>query len=183
MKMKSESEVAQSCPSLRDPMDCSLPGSSTHGIFQARVLEWGAIAFSNSGRWQASIWGRYPTVYLRDLYSMHSLNTDLWFLLLDFRALSISLWCPELMPFFLKILLPSPSENILRIAFKIVLVEKYDLLSSSKRITQQPWIVTDQTKPVIFYTFMRILSLDIADEKQWNFPLLAGELILFRNGS
>ena len=46
MKVKSESEVAQSCPILSDPMDCSLPGSSTHGIFQARVLEWGAIAFS-----------------------------------------------------------------------------------------------------------------------------------------
>ena len=43
--MKSESEVAQSCPTLHDPMDCSLPGSSVHGIFQARVLEWGAIAF------------------------------------------------------------------------------------------------------------------------------------------
>ena len=40
-----ESEVAQSCPTLRDPMDCSLPGFSAHGIFQARVLEWGAIAF------------------------------------------------------------------------------------------------------------------------------------------
>ena len=48
MKVKSESEVAQSCPTLRDPMDCSLPGSSIHGIFQARVLEWGAIAFSRS---------------------------------------------------------------------------------------------------------------------------------------
>ena len=46
MKVKSESEVAQSCPTLRDPMDCSLPGSSVHGLFQARVLEWGAIAFS-----------------------------------------------------------------------------------------------------------------------------------------
>ena len=46
MKVKSECEVAQSCPTLRDPMDCSLPGSSIHGIFQARVLEWGAIAFS-----------------------------------------------------------------------------------------------------------------------------------------
>ena len=45
MKVKSESKVAQSCPTLRDPMDCSPPGSSTHGIFQARVLEWGAIAF------------------------------------------------------------------------------------------------------------------------------------------
>ena len=46
MKVKSESEVAQSCPILCDLMDCSLPGSSVHGIFQARVLEWGAIAFS-----------------------------------------------------------------------------------------------------------------------------------------
>ena len=46
MKVKSESEVAQSCPTLHDPMDCSPPGSSIHGIFQARVLEWGAIAFS-----------------------------------------------------------------------------------------------------------------------------------------
>ena len=46
-KVKSESEVAQSCPTLSDPMDCSLPGSAVHGIFQARVLEWVAIAFSN----------------------------------------------------------------------------------------------------------------------------------------
>ena len=47
-KVKSESEVAQSCLILRDPMDCSLPGSSIQGIFQARVLEWGAIAFSEN---------------------------------------------------------------------------------------------------------------------------------------
>ena len=46
MKVKSESKVAQLCPTLSDPMDCSPPGSSIHGIFQARVLEWGAIAFS-----------------------------------------------------------------------------------------------------------------------------------------
>ena len=46
MKVKGESEVAQSCPTLSDHMDCSLPGSSAHGIFQARVLEWGAISFS-----------------------------------------------------------------------------------------------------------------------------------------
>ena len=46
MKVKSKSEFAQSCPTLSDPMDCSLPGSSIHGISQARVLEWGAIAFS-----------------------------------------------------------------------------------------------------------------------------------------
>ena len=46
MKAKSENEFAQSCPTLSDPMDCSLPDSSAHGIFQARVLEWVAIAFS-----------------------------------------------------------------------------------------------------------------------------------------
>ena len=46
MKVKSESEVTQLCATLSDPMDCSLPGSSVHGILQARVLEWGAIAFS-----------------------------------------------------------------------------------------------------------------------------------------
>ena len=47
MKVKSESEVAQLCLTPSDPMNCSLPGSSVHGIFQARVLEWGAIAFSD----------------------------------------------------------------------------------------------------------------------------------------
>ena len=46
MKVKSESEVAQQCATLRDPMDCSLPGSSAYGVFQARVLEWVAISFS-----------------------------------------------------------------------------------------------------------------------------------------
>ena len=48
MKVKSESEAAQSCLTLSDPLDCSPPGPSVHGIFQARVLEWGAIAFSNT---------------------------------------------------------------------------------------------------------------------------------------
>ena len=57
MKVKSESEVAQSCPTLSNPMDCSLPGSSVHGVFQARVLEWGAIAFSGvqSLGWENSL--------------------------------------------------------------------------------------------------------------------------------
>ena len=50
MEVKSESEIAQSCPTPNNPMDYSLPGSSIHGIFQARVLEWGAIAFSNKLR-------------------------------------------------------------------------------------------------------------------------------------
>ena len=58
MKVKGESEVAQSCLTLSDPMDCSLPGSSVHGIFQARVLEWGAIAFSEE----------YTELYKKDLH-------------------------------------------------------------------------------------------------------------------
>ena len=53
MRVKSESEVAQSCPTLSDPMDCSPPGSSVHGIFKARILEWGAIAFSNQASYMA----------------------------------------------------------------------------------------------------------------------------------
>ena len=55
MKVKSESEAAQSCPTPSDPMDCSLPGSSIHGIFQARTLEWVAIAFSNAWKWKAKV--------------------------------------------------------------------------------------------------------------------------------
>ena len=50
MKAKSESELAQSCPTLRDPKDCSLPGSPDHGIFQARVLEWGAMSSLETGK-------------------------------------------------------------------------------------------------------------------------------------
>ena len=65
LKVKSESEVAQSCPTLGDPMDCSLPGSSTHGIFQARVLEWGAIAFS--------VWPNRPYYFQRFHKSTYSI--------------------------------------------------------------------------------------------------------------
>ena len=55
MKVKSESEVAQLCPTLSDPMDCSLSGSSVHGIFQARVLEWVAISFFNAWKWRVKV--------------------------------------------------------------------------------------------------------------------------------
>ena len=86
MKVKSESEVAQSCPTLGHPMDYSLPGSSVHGIFQARVLEWSAIAFPETGYYiciffqilvmhitsnmQMYVGGRnyYPTYYSRGLH-------------------------------------------------------------------------------------------------------------------
>ena len=67
MKVNRESEVAGLCPSLSDPMDCSLPGSSIHGIFQARVLEWGAIAFSGG----ALCWG----IFQRHMYPVsHCFN-------------------------------------------------------------------------------------------------------------
>src|SRR5574341_237418 len=74
MKVKSEGKVTQSCLTLCDPMDCSLPGSSIHGIFQARVLEWGAIAFS--GRYhmtpQVPIYNcsmySCPSVFMRDQF-------------------------------------------------------------------------------------------------------------------
>ena len=60
--MKSESEVTQLCPTLSDPMDCSLLGSSIHGIFQARVLEWGAIAFSI---FQVAQWEKNPPANIK----------------------------------------------------------------------------------------------------------------------
>ena len=56
----SKREATQSCPTLSDPMDCSLPGSSIHGIFQARELEWGAIAFSEALLYQGTIPGYFP---------------------------------------------------------------------------------------------------------------------------
>ena len=68
VKSESESEVVQSCLTLSNPMDCSLPGSSVRGIFQARVLEWGAIAFSEEGRQYPS---KVDRVYLEtDLPNM-----------------------------------------------------------------------------------------------------------------
>ena len=70
MKVKSESEVAQSCPTLSNPMDCSLPGSSIHGIFQARVLEWVATAFSGK-----RVYGGQNLLYLDFL--LHGMSTPL----------------------------------------------------------------------------------------------------------
>ena len=70
--MKSESEVAQSCPTLCDTMDCSLPGSSVHGTLQARVLEWGAITFSEWGAIAFSKWG--AIAFSRNVYSTFIYN-------------------------------------------------------------------------------------------------------------
>ena len=82
MKVKSESEVAQSCPTLNDPMDCSLPGSSVHGIFQARVLEWAAVAFSDEsmGLAQKFIWCfSIPSYQKPKLYGQPYIDHKLFF--------------------------------------------------------------------------------------------------------
>ena len=75
MKVKSESEVAQLCPTLRDPVDCSPPGSSTHGIFQARALEWGAIAFSDRKLKALAF-----QCYFNATIEVHNLETDFVYL-------------------------------------------------------------------------------------------------------
>ena len=90
MKVKSESEVVQSCPTLSDPMDCSLPGYSIHGIFQARVLEWGAIDFSKRhikfmqnffpglisfvGIFRLNVYKMLSNYYKRELFLIYLLN-------------------------------------------------------------------------------------------------------------
>ena len=84
MKVKSESEVAQSCPTLCDPMDCSLPGSSIHGIFQARVLEWGAIAFSICGclqlafSTQSDFWDSSVLIYVVYIMNVVECSMNEW---------------------------------------------------------------------------------------------------------
>ena len=83
-KVKSESEVAESCPTLSDPMDCGPPGSSVHGIFQARVLEWGAIAFSKSAgktyNWTSimahTVWSDIDTQIGTRFLSFHKLKVQ-----------------------------------------------------------------------------------------------------------
>ena len=87
MKIKSESEVAQSCPTPRDRMDCSLPGSSVHGIFQARVLEWGAIAFSS--------WSLLKLISIKSVMPPNHLNLCHLFLLLPSLFPSIGVFSNE----------------------------------------------------------------------------------------
>ena len=94
LKVKSESEVAQSCPTLSDPMDCSLPGSSIHGISQARVLEWGAVAFSRFS-WLAAY---------------KSLNSSFFLILLFLYKFTVLVKKPEvlttLFEFLITVLIP-----------------------------------------------------------------------------
>ena len=76
MKVKSESEVTQSCPTLSNPMDCSLPDSSIHEIFQARVLEWGAIAFSGSLALTSSIFSYFTYTFLKKQISFQKYSEN-----------------------------------------------------------------------------------------------------------
>ena len=89
MKVKSESGVAQSCQILSDPMDCSLPGSSVHGSFQARVLEWGAIAFSkevSTDLFSSSLIFSLAMLSLQMSHWRHVLFLLIWLSILDFPA-------------------------------------------------------------------------------------------------
>ena len=95
IKVESESEVAQSCLTRRDPMDCSLPGSSAHGIFQARVLEWGAIAFSKV----------FPYYHFTHIYSYSYLflSPHLFYLQWTYQSppgilVHICMWCVLFLP-------------------------------------------------------------------------------------
>ena len=95
MKVKSESEVAQSCPTLSGPMNCSPPGSCVHGIFQARVLEWGAIAFSASSTVSPHLPQLSPTFLLGPSWVLvSSFNCQLD--ALASRHLYMSLWSTRL---------------------------------------------------------------------------------------
>ena len=76
MKVKSESELTQSCPTLSDSMDCSLPDSSIHEIFQARVLEWGAIAFSGSLALTSSIFSYFTYTFLKKQISFQKYSEN-----------------------------------------------------------------------------------------------------------
>ena len=97
MKVKSESEVAQLCPTLSDPMDCSLPGSSIQEIFQARVLEWGAIAFSYlmakpHYNWKLYVGIAYLPLILIQYRNIKKEKITLIDWMIDFIHLRISKW-------------------------------------------------------------------------------------------
>ena len=93
MKVKSESEVAQSCLTLSNPMDCSLPGSSAHGISQARVLEWGAIAFLvRLFIWLFSCFLRYACITMNFLLrTAFTLSYRFWVVVLSFSFVSMQI--------------------------------------------------------------------------------------------
>ena len=119
MKVKSESEVAQSCPTLTDPMDCSLSGSSVHGIFQARVLAWGSIAFS--GEW---------VLVTSNIHSLH------FFLGTEMSVLNNGLWA-EIMAIFR----PVP------LNFHLNRITRGQRRGDPKMAVLDPWMTNEITIP------------------------------------
>ena len=78
MKVKSETEVAPSCPTLHSPMDCSLPGPSVHGIFQARVLEWGAMSFSKQKTYVLATPSSQVFIFLQRSWILEGIKRSLY---------------------------------------------------------------------------------------------------------
>ena len=91
MKVKSESEVSQSCPTLGDPMDCSLPGSSIHGIFQARILEWGTIAFCYLTYFVKTI--KISSAFSLSIVNLKYTSDRCWICVESKRLASWDAWC------------------------------------------------------------------------------------------
>jgi len=120
MKEKSESEVSQSCPTLRDPMDCSLPGSSVHGIFQARVLEWGAIkpsTFYLKFKWAPCILSAFfflESIIILILYLLSYFSSQIFYLLSFCPIIwKISLTSNPFIEFIFAIMLKFPRDHYL----------------------------------------------------------------------
>ena len=105
MKVKSESEVAQSSPTLSNLMDCSLPGSSIHGIFQARVLEWGAIAFSDATVKSCQICHEWMALFFYLIQCLPYVSIKLYLMWLQFHPLLQSITKHSL---FLQFLMSTP---------------------------------------------------------------------------
>ena len=145
MKVKSESEVTQSCPTLRDRMDCSLPGSSIHGIFQARVLEWVGIAFS------FFFLGSHQTVLWPNNQQLSSLNTLIpldWFRRPE--SPFANGWTTFLRPFF-------------PLLFIEIVSAGYFLFRSSKKAQRNPQETLSLSHRKLSFILSSLLTI-------WGFP-------------
>ena len=125
MKVKSESEVAQLCPTLCDPMDCSLPGTIIHGIFQVRVLEWGTIVLSNIYIHTYII---FMLLLKLDKKSIKQIITILKQSQKYFTIVSLSFLCHLILP---KAREDEPSENNAQLCMCLVVKVKSDAVNNS----------------------------------------------------
>ena len=157
MKVKSESEVSQSGQTLCDPMDCNLPGSSIHGISQARVLEWGAIAFSGVGRMDTCI---CITESLR--CSPETTTT----LLIDYQFSSVAQFCPTLCDLWTAACQASLSFTIFWSLLKLMLIKL--VMPSNYLILCCPLLLLPSIFPSI-RVFSNESVLRIRWQKYWSF--------------